>query len=190
MANRYAARSSYFGESGYTMSPGLKRARAPYFVRNTLTGAALVAFVAAVYTYSISAVKQDDFSDLPEVSPVAGREGIKTIEEELLAKSSARPRGIGAISGIGSSPQGQGGRISSTSAPTPPQLPQASPQPTALSSAGPPPLSVAAVPSVNPSIPSSSTRQSSMLIVGAPDVDRLGRVGDTAVSDATAKRLV
>lgn len=37
------------------------RARKPYNVRNLITGGAIVAFIASVYIYSISAVKQDDF---------------------------------------------------------------------------------------------------------------------------------
>ena len=40
-----------------------------------------MSFVAGVYTYSISAVKQDDFSDIPSVS--SAPEGSKSIEEEM-----------------------------------------------------------------------------------------------------------
>lgn len=48
------------------MSPGLQRARAPYFVRNAITGFVLGAFGIGVYAYSISAVKQDIFDDVDE----------------------------------------------------------------------------------------------------------------------------
>ena len=48
------------------MSPGLKRARQPYLIRNALTGLALGAFAATVWAYSISAVKQDVFDDIDE----------------------------------------------------------------------------------------------------------------------------
>jgi len=48
------------------MSPGLQRARAPYFARNAITGFVLGAFGVGVYAYSISAVKQDIFDDVDE----------------------------------------------------------------------------------------------------------------------------
>lgn len=38
------------------MSPGLLRAREPFFLRNAITGAVLVSFATWVYWYSISAV--------------------------------------------------------------------------------------------------------------------------------------
>ena len=52
------------------MSPSLLRARAPYFVRNAIVGLTLASFIGGVYTYSISAVQQDDFvsSRLPSSS--------------------------------------------------------------------------------------------------------------------------
>jgi cytochrome c oxidase assembly factor 3 len=46
------------------MSPGLKRAREPFRVRNALTGLALGAFAVGIWAYSISAVKQDVFDDV------------------------------------------------------------------------------------------------------------------------------
>lgn len=81
---------------GYGVSEGLKRARAPYRIRNAVTGSLILGFVTAVYLYSISKVsrvesilfcspvmrppyspcrwsspsrqvKQDDFSDLADV---------------------------------------------------------------------------------------------------------------------------
>lgn len=48
------------------MSPGLKRAREPYRVKNALMGLTLGAFAVAVWAYSISAVKQDVFDDVDE----------------------------------------------------------------------------------------------------------------------------
>lgn len=48
------------------MSPGLKRAREPYRIRNALTGIALGAFAVGIWAYSISAVKQDVFDDVDE----------------------------------------------------------------------------------------------------------------------------
>ncbi|KAF9584869.1 hypothetical protein BGW38_004854 [Lunasporangiospora selenospora] len=55
--------TSYY-ESGFRRSAALERASAPYRVRNIVTGAGLVVFCATVYTYSIMAVSQDDFSDI------------------------------------------------------------------------------------------------------------------------------
>ncbi|KAF9435413.1 hypothetical protein BGZ76_006341 [Entomortierella beljakovae] len=59
--------TSYY-EQGFKRSQALERATAPFRVRNALTGAGIVVFCVSVYTYSIMAVKQDDFSDiqLPE----------------------------------------------------------------------------------------------------------------------------
>jgi cytochrome c oxidase assembly factor 3 len=48
------------------MSPGLKRAREPYRVKNAVVGLTLGAFAVGVWAYSISAVKQDVFDDVDE----------------------------------------------------------------------------------------------------------------------------
>ncbi|KAH7931160.1 hypothetical protein BV22DRAFT_1052910 [Leucogyrophana mollusca] len=63
--SRKAVDSSYRPKS-YVMSPGLKRAREPFRLRNALTGLVLAGFGVGVWAYSISAVKQDDFSDVDE----------------------------------------------------------------------------------------------------------------------------
>ena len=55
------------------MSPGLQRARAPFRVRNAITGLVLTGFAAGVWAYSISAVKQDDFSDIDEEAKALAR---------------------------------------------------------------------------------------------------------------------
>ncbi|KAF5392986.1 hypothetical protein D9757_001164 [Collybiopsis confluens] len=62
--SRQAART--WRPSSGTMSPGLKRARAPFRIPNAITGIILGAFVAGVYTYSIRAVRQDDFGDIDD----------------------------------------------------------------------------------------------------------------------------
>jgi cytochrome c oxidase assembly factor 3 len=68
------------------MSPGLKRAREPYRVRNAITGLTLAAFGIGVWAYSISAVKQDVFDDVDEEArALAGSgaiAGMKSIEDE------------------------------------------------------------------------------------------------------------
>ncbi|KAF5322109.1 hypothetical protein D9619_000718 [Psilocybe cf. subviscida] len=48
------------------MSPGLKRAREPYRVKNAILGLTLGAFAVGVWAYSISAVKQDVFDDMDD----------------------------------------------------------------------------------------------------------------------------
>lgn len=47
------------------MSPALERARRAYLVPNILTGAAIFSFAIAVYAYTIHAVSQDEFEDVP-----------------------------------------------------------------------------------------------------------------------------
>ncbi|CAD6564134.1 MAG: hypothetical protein CYPHOPRED_001983 [Cyphobasidiales sp. Tagirdzhanova-0007] len=177
--NRYSARSSYFGASGYSPSEGLKRARKPFRTRNFLTGAAILGFAGSVYFYSISAVKQDDFSDLP----VAGKEGVRTIEEEMAdqVKGGAQ-RGVGAMMGMGSSPQGEGVRIPQKGRAVDPvaqeQHPFLSPQPAEL--AAPLLPAIGARASDTSSLPStnisSGVRPTSRFIVGAPDVDRPSKI--------------
>ena len=48
------------------MSPGLRRAREPYRVKNAIMGLTLGAFAVAIWAYSINAVKQDVFDDVDE----------------------------------------------------------------------------------------------------------------------------
>ncbi|MBW0501961.1 hypothetical protein O181_041676 [Austropuccinia psidii MF-1] len=63
------------------MSPALHRARAPFRATNLLTGAGILTFTFGVYFYSIAAVKQDDFSDVPTPS----LEQIQKINQQLEA---------------------------------------------------------------------------------------------------------
>ena len=77
------------------MSPGLKRARQPFFLRNTITGLVLATFAAGVWTYSLTAVKQDDFVDVDEEAralarsrvDAAGSTGSETKAVEAIAPS-------------------------------------------------------------------------------------------------------
>ena len=191
--NRYSARASYFGPSGFQPSVGLERARRPFRTKNALTGLAIMGFAASVYAYSINAVKQDDFSDIPAVNVA---EGMKTIEEELAEKGTrVGIRGIGAMTGLGSSPQGDGVRIvdnKQASSGLQDMQRASSPQPTPSSSPLPPSASAAAAAATLDSAapPSSTTttftsRPPSKFIVGAPDVDRLGRIWDRKSTEAT-----
>ncbi|KLT42176.1 putative mitochondrion protein [Cutaneotrichosporon oleaginosum] len=80
------ASDSYYPK-GIHESPALKRARLPYQIRNVLTGGGIVAFIVGVYFYSISAVKQDDFSDVVDLlPPPEERAKMRSIEDELRDK--------------------------------------------------------------------------------------------------------
>lgn len=57
------------------MSPGLQRAREPFRLRNALTGLGLGLFAFGIYSYSISAVKQDVFDDIDEEAKALARTG-------------------------------------------------------------------------------------------------------------------
>ncbi|KAL1409645.1 hypothetical protein Q8F55_003641 [Vanrija albida] len=77
---------------GFDESASLRRARRPYIIRNVLTGGAIVAFIVGVYAYSISAVKQDDFSDVVDLlPPEAERAAIRSIEDEAREKAGVAP---------------------------------------------------------------------------------------------------
>ncbi|KII94662.1 hypothetical protein PLICRDRAFT_47690 [Plicaturopsis crispa FD-325 SS-3] len=75
--DRKTVAKSYRPES-YLMSPGLKRAREPFRVRNAVTGVILAAFGVGVWAYSISAVKQDVFDDIDEEARALGQSGLRT----------------------------------------------------------------------------------------------------------------
>lgn len=178
--NRFTARSSYYGSSGFHPSEGLQRARRPFRFRNAVTGIAILGFVGAVYGYSISAVKQDDFSDIPSVS--SAPEGTPSIEEEMQAKKMGN-RGVGAMFGLGSSPQGEGVRVIDRS---PGQTTPLS-TPTTLPSAKAP--GIAAAEALVQERPVSATnetgpRPASRWIVGAPSVDRIGKLSERRETDS------
>ncbi|KAL9100604.1 MAG: hypothetical protein Q9163_004041 [Psora crenata] len=67
-------RSSYY-DKHYRQTAALIRARQPYLVRNIFTGLGLFAFTIGVYSWTINAVAQDDFSDIvvPDAPPQAAR---------------------------------------------------------------------------------------------------------------------
>ncbi|KAL0090638.1 hypothetical protein J3Q64DRAFT_1009331 [Phycomyces blakesleeanus] len=62
----------YTQSKGYGFSPALERTRKPFQVRNVLTLVGLLTFTGSVYAYSMMAVKQDDFSDVPLPSTLPG----------------------------------------------------------------------------------------------------------------------
>ncbi|KAJ4288174.1 hypothetical protein N0V90_012191 [Kalmusia sp. IMI 367209] len=44
--------------------PALLRARAPYLIKNTITGFAICSLVIGIYTYTINVISQDEFDDV------------------------------------------------------------------------------------------------------------------------------
>ncbi|KAJ5628295.1 hypothetical protein N7490_010523 [Penicillium lividum] len=55
--------STYYGKD-YRAGAALLRARRPYLFKNAFTGFGLVVFTIGVYAYTISAVGQEEFSDV------------------------------------------------------------------------------------------------------------------------------
>ncbi|KAI9709355.1 MAG: hypothetical protein M1820_003475 [Bogoriella megaspora] len=57
-------RSSYY-DKHYRQSEALLRARRPYLVKNAVVGVSIFAFAISVYSFTINAVSQDEFLDVP-----------------------------------------------------------------------------------------------------------------------------
>ncbi|KAJ2615328.1 hypothetical protein H4S08_001292 [Coemansia sp. RSA 1365] len=51
--------------SGYRFNDSIERGRQPYAIKNVATAFGLVGLCASVYFYSLYAVKQEDYSDVP-----------------------------------------------------------------------------------------------------------------------------
>ncbi|KAI9798867.1 MAG: hypothetical protein M1833_004370 [Piccolia ochrophora] len=64
MARPRTPQSSYY-DKHYRQTAALIRARQPYLIRNILTGTAIFGFAIGVYSFTIHAVKQDEFEDVP-----------------------------------------------------------------------------------------------------------------------------
>ncbi|WVR03129.1 hypothetical protein IAU60_000119 [Kwoniella sp. DSM 27419] len=178
---------------GYGMSPSLNRARKPFVLTNVLIGSTLFAFAVGVYWYSISAVKQDDFSDVEDLlPPLEERRKLQSIEDEQRASGSLQSIASALPMG-GSRPATPLPYATSTGSSPSKQIPQ---QPDVVGSAGP----LATGPSqtggrwgirrlgelewvrkrglVDP--------KGNLLVWGAPDVERIG----TITADVKGKRLV
>ncbi|CAA9957661.1 hypothetical protein P3342_001514 [Pyrenophora teres f. teres] len=56
-------RSTYYDDR-MRASPALLRARAPYILKNTISGVAICALVVGIYSYTINAISQDEFEDV------------------------------------------------------------------------------------------------------------------------------
>ncbi|KAJ5338048.1 hypothetical protein N7452_004776 [Penicillium brevicompactum] len=63
MAQQGIFNSTYYGKD-YRAGAALLRARRPYLFKNAVTGLGLFAFTAAVYTYTLKAVGQEEFDDV------------------------------------------------------------------------------------------------------------------------------
>ncbi|KAI9314979.1 hypothetical protein BX666DRAFT_438668 [Dichotomocladium elegans] len=72
MVNGPSREKMYTQSKGYGFSPALQRTRQPFRMRNALTLLGLLGFTGGVYAYSLLAVKQDDFSDVPLPSTLPG----------------------------------------------------------------------------------------------------------------------
>ncbi|KAF2634962.1 hypothetical protein P280DRAFT_523626 [Massarina eburnea CBS 473.64] len=76
-------RSTYYDER-MRAQPALLRARAPYLVKNTITGAAICALVVGIYAYTINVISQDEFDDV-------------IVPAEPISKQTPRPGATGSV---------------------------------------------------------------------------------------------
>lgn len=146
------------------MSPGLKRARQPFFLRNFLTGIVLASSAVGVWAYSIGAVKQEDFSDIDEEAKALRQSTSQAVKD-------TEKRVAEAISTTGES------ELSPQS--TPPPAPPVSRVVDADASK----VRVEVPRGVVASLlwqryPQLLDPKTKTLVWGAPPVDRIGRVGD------------
>lgn len=151
------------------MSPGLRRARQPFLLRNALTGVVLTGFAVGVWAYSIGAVKQEDFADIDEEARTLGRVGTQAAEgaKQTTVKAAAFPIA----------------REESNTTP----LTLASPVPAVVETAsskdaatGQPRGVVAGM--LWERYPGLLDPKTKTLVWGAPPVDKIGRVGDSTPS--------
>lgn len=70
----------YYQPHTYRMSPGMLRARQPYFVKNMVGLAILLAVPVGIYIYTFNFLNDDDFDDIP--IPPLDEETIKQLQQE------------------------------------------------------------------------------------------------------------
>ncbi|KAF9226788.1 hypothetical protein BS17DRAFT_728625 [Gyrodon lividus] len=151
----------------YVMSPGLMRARAPFRFRNAITGFILASFGVGVWAYSISAVKQDDFSDVDEEAReiMKGRTSPEIGAGLPLSTDSSAIKDVDVGAAVVSSTVSA--LLETT---TSPRLPISSPSPSAV-----PPRGVL-VPILDRTFPRLLDPTQKTLVWGAPPLDNIGRV--------------
>lgn len=152
------------------MSPGLKRARQPFFLRNTVTGLVLASFAVGVWAYSIGAVKQDDFTDVDEEARALARSGASTAQAALAdaEKKVTAPAEAGAPSaGVTPLPVDPAGGAVVAATPIPPAAPAQLTRPRGVLAA--------LVYDRHPRLLDPATKT---FVWGAPSVDRIGRMGE------------
>lgn len=153
------------------MSPGLKRARQPFFLRNALTGLVLAGFAGGVWAYSIGAVKQEDFSDIDEEARALGRSGEQAAEQAkettVKAIEAAITKGESGITPLPTGP------------PTPSISHVVEAEPVKRTSERPRGVIASLLWEQYPGLLDPTTKT---LIWGAPPVDRVGKLGDRTLA--------
>ncbi|EMD40525.1 hypothetical protein CERSUDRAFT_91253 [Gelatoporia subvermispora B] len=153
---------------GYTgMSPGLQRARAPFRVRNAITGITLFAFSAGIWAYSIGAVKQDEFTDVDE-------------EARALRQSSLQNAPSQVAEAAGIAEDATTGVVPLDGATVPIQTIQSSPAVVVDTSNRPRGLLAPILARHFPRMLDPTTKT---LVWGAPPVDRIGKLRDSVSQD-------
>lgn len=171
-----AAKATYHGATGYQVSEGLKRARRPFRTRNWITGSLITAFAASVYFYSIRAVAQDDFSDLDQPVDEDLRKSVRSIEDEKRAKEAL----------FASDRLSAGGTTTSAAALN---VVEAINPAEALALGAPTPARQSGVLGMVKGAFGGKGAESKV-VWGAPNVDRLGRIGKDVPAEAYSRRLV
>ncbi|GAA6004597.1 hypothetical protein JCM10207_000950 [Rhodosporidiobolus poonsookiae] len=168
MSSVRAAKATYH-PGGYGVSEGLKRARRPFRTANFITGGLITAFAFSVYFYSIRAVAQDDFADLAEPVSEEQRRAVRSLEEEKRAREAlaldkfAAPAAAGVVEAV-----------------NPAQVAVAAPAPAGARGG--------VLQLVRNAFGGKGTE--SRLVWGAPNVDRVGRIGQDIPAEQYSRRLV
>jgi len=168
-----AAKASYH-PGGYGVSKGLKRARRPFRTANFITGSLITAFAASVYFYSIRAVAQDDFSDLDQPVDDDLRKRVRSIEDEKRAKEALVADRLASVA-----PTTSAAALGVVEAVNPVE---------ALPLGAPTPARSGVLGLVQGAFGGRGTE--SKVVWGAPNVDRVGRIGEDVPAQAYSRRLV
>ena len=148
------------------MSPGLKRAREPFRLRNALTGLALAGFAVGVWAYSIGAVKQDDFGDVDEEArALMAGSGIQKLED-----GAAEARGAAEVSKASVVPPPATSTVAASSIPPPGAATRRGILP----------------PLLERWFPSVLDPRTGTLVWSAPPVDNVGKLGTTGLGTSRA----